>query len=184
MRSGRCAALVSEVLSWKPAADHQPCICWVSWQVPYRRRLDFEVIIVDDNSPDGTQDVVRQLQQAYGEDRIVRHTALHSSPLTSPALGACSAPDGLGHVQCSRFSLVLANIRLLICCVAYTRSCFERGLGSWGWVRLLGLLLVPTSHELSCHLLRAWCRSSELLSSSQHRVSVPLIADLSCSKQR
>jgi dolichol-phosphate mannosyltransferase len=31
--------------------------------------LDYEIIIVDDASPDGTQDVVRQLQQEYGEDR-------------------------------------------------------------------------------------------------------------------
>ena len=29
-----------------------------------------EVIIVDDNSPDGTQDVVRQLQNAYGDNKI------------------------------------------------------------------------------------------------------------------
>lgn len=28
--------------------------------------------MIDDNSPDGTQDVVRRLQGAYGEDRIVR----------------------------------------------------------------------------------------------------------------
>jgi hypothetical protein len=26
---------------------------------------------VDDGSPDGTQEVVKQLQQVYGEDRIV-----------------------------------------------------------------------------------------------------------------
>jgi glycosyltransferase involved in cell wall biosynthesis len=32
---------------------------------------DFEIIVIDDNSPDGTQDVVRRLQVAYGEDRIV-----------------------------------------------------------------------------------------------------------------
>eukprot|EP00898_Chlorokybus_atmophyticus_P003719 jgi/Chlat1/4348/Chrsp29S04499 len=31
----------------------------------------FEVIVIDDNSPDGTQDVVRQLQKAYGEDKVV-----------------------------------------------------------------------------------------------------------------
>lgn len=31
--------------------------------------LDYEIVVIDDNSPDGTQDVVRQLQQAYGEDR-------------------------------------------------------------------------------------------------------------------
>ena len=30
-----------------------------------------EVVIVDDNSPDGTQDKVKGLQQIYGEDKIV-----------------------------------------------------------------------------------------------------------------
>ncbi|OWM70583.1 hypothetical protein CDL15_Pgr014256 [Punica granatum] len=35
------------------------------------RNVDFEIIIVDDGSPDGTQDVVKQLQQVYGEDRIL-----------------------------------------------------------------------------------------------------------------
>ncbi len=42
------------------------------------RQLDYEVVIIDDNSPDGTQDVVRQLQAAYGEDRIVRLIATHT----------------------------------------------------------------------------------------------------------
>lgn len=35
------------------------------------RDINFEIIIVDDGSPDGTQDIVKQLQQVYGEDRIV-----------------------------------------------------------------------------------------------------------------
>ena len=30
-----------------------------------------EVIIVDDNSPDGTQERVRELQKIYGSDKIV-----------------------------------------------------------------------------------------------------------------
>ena len=33
--------------------------------------LDYEIIVVDDNSPDGTQTVVRKLQEVYGENRIV-----------------------------------------------------------------------------------------------------------------
>jgi len=45
-----------------------------------RRGLDYEIIIVDDNSPDGTQEVVRQLQKAYGAERIVRRP-LHLTAL-------------------------------------------------------------------------------------------------------
>ena len=35
-------------------------------------KLRYEIIIVDDNSPDGTQEVVKRLQRVYGEDKIVR----------------------------------------------------------------------------------------------------------------
>ena len=32
----------------------------------------YEVIIIDDNSPDGTLEVAKQLQEIYGEEKIVR----------------------------------------------------------------------------------------------------------------
>ena len=36
-----------------------------------RSDLDYEIVVIDDNSPDGTQEVVKQLQREYGEDRWV-----------------------------------------------------------------------------------------------------------------
>lgn len=31
----------------------------------------YEVIVIDDNSPDGTLDIAKQLQKIYGKDKIV-----------------------------------------------------------------------------------------------------------------
>ena len=32
---------------------------------------DYEIIVIDDGSPDGTLEVAEQLQKIYGEDKIV-----------------------------------------------------------------------------------------------------------------
>lgn len=34
-------------------------------------KFDYEIIIIDDGSPDGTLDVAKQLQTLYGEDKIL-----------------------------------------------------------------------------------------------------------------
>lgn len=36
--------------------------------------IDYEIIVIDDNSPDGTQEVVAELQRALGEDRCERRS--------------------------------------------------------------------------------------------------------------
>ena len=38
---------------------------------PSISNLSFEIIVVEDNSPDGTLEVAKQLQALYGVDRIV-----------------------------------------------------------------------------------------------------------------
>lgn len=54
-----------------------------------RSELDFEIVVIDDGSPDGTQDVVRQLQREYGEHRCARYSG--SAGVRIRALGLVGA---------------------------------------------------------------------------------------------
>ena len=45
-----------------------------------RRGVGYEIVIIDDASPDGTQEVVRALQKEYGDDVIVRTNGLRLWP--------------------------------------------------------------------------------------------------------
>ncbi|EIM20312.1 hypothetical protein E3Q22_01706 [Wallemia mellicola] len=48
-----------------------PVIVWLLAKTFIQAHLDWEVVIVDDNSPDGTQEIAKQLQAVYGNDRIL-----------------------------------------------------------------------------------------------------------------
>ncbi|EER26497.1 dolichol-P-mannose synthesis [Coccidioides posadasii str. Silveira] len=48
-----------------------PIICWLIEKTFRENNLNWEVIIVDDASPDGTQEIAKQLQGLWGEDHIV-----------------------------------------------------------------------------------------------------------------
>ena len=39
----------------------------------------YEIIVIDDGSPDGTLDVAKQLQKIYGEDKIVSFSSRTST---------------------------------------------------------------------------------------------------------
>jgi len=49
--------------------ENLPIIVWLL--VKYLKDIDFEVIVIDDGSPDGTLDVAKKLQEIYGAETIV-----------------------------------------------------------------------------------------------------------------
>ncbi|XP_068895562.1 dolichol-phosphate mannosyltransferase subunit 1 [Tenebrio molitor] len=51
--------------------ENLPIIIWLIVKHMKESGYDYEVIIIDDGSPDGTQDAAKQLQKIYGEDKII-----------------------------------------------------------------------------------------------------------------
>ena len=52
--------------------DNLPLIVYLLLKTADENKINLEVVIVDDNSPDGTQDVIKELQKAY-KDKITLH---------------------------------------------------------------------------------------------------------------
>lgn len=51
--------------------DNLPIIVWLLVKYFTEADIDYEIIVIDDGSPDGTLDVAKQLENIYGSDRIV-----------------------------------------------------------------------------------------------------------------
>nr|SVE76576.1 EOG090X0B9X [Daphnia longispina] len=51
--------------------DNLPIIVWLLIKSFTESGYDFEIIVIDDGSPDGTLDVAKQLQNIYGDKKIV-----------------------------------------------------------------------------------------------------------------
>lgn len=51
--------------------ENLPIIIWLIFKYMNESGFKFEVIIIDDGSPDGTLDVAKQLQVIYGKDKII-----------------------------------------------------------------------------------------------------------------
>jgi len=51
--------------------DNLPIIIWLLCKYFNESKENYEIIIIDDGSPDGTLDVAKELQKIYGDDKIV-----------------------------------------------------------------------------------------------------------------
>ncbi|VDI36458.1 dolichol-phosphate mannosyltransferase subunit 1-like isoform X1 [Mytilus galloprovincialis] len=51
--------------------DNLPLIVWLIVKYFTESKYDFEIIVIDDGSPDGTLEVAKQLEKIYGKDKIV-----------------------------------------------------------------------------------------------------------------
>ena len=51
--------------------DNLPIIVWLLVKYFTEADIDYEIIVIDDGSPDGTLEVAKQLEEIYGADRIV-----------------------------------------------------------------------------------------------------------------
>ncbi|NXF21928.1 DPM1 mannosyltransferase, partial [Rhodinocichla rosea] len=51
--------------------DNLPLVVWLLARTFSDSGIDFEIIVIDDGSPDGTQEVAQQLEKIYGSDKIL-----------------------------------------------------------------------------------------------------------------
>ncbi len=64
-------ATYSIILPTYNEKDNLPIIIWLIMKHMSESGHEFEVVIVDDNSPDGTKEIALDLQKIYGEKRII-----------------------------------------------------------------------------------------------------------------
>ncbi|NXU52017.1 DPM1 mannosyltransferase, partial [Turnix velox] len=62
--------------------ENLPLVVWLLARTFQESGINFEIIIIDDGSPDGTQEVAEQLEKIYGSDKIVMREII-SVPFSS-----------------------------------------------------------------------------------------------------
>jgi glycosyltransferase involved in cell wall biosynthesis len=120
---------------------------------------DYEVIVVDDGSRDGTSDVVKSLEQRYPRVRLVQHEvnqgygAAVFSGLTNASKELVFFTDSDRQFDLREIEKLLALIDqadLVVGHRAPRRDPFMRKLNGWGWSMLVTLLFGYTARDIDC----------------------------------
>ncbi len=120
---------------------------------------DYEIIVVDDGSRDGTGKVVQSLEQRYPQVRLVQHEvnqgygAAVFSGLTSASKELVFFTDSDRQFDLHEIEKLLAHIDeydLVIGYRAPRRDPFMRLVNAWGWKTLINLLFGYTARDVDC----------------------------------
>ncbi|XP_043246296.1 dolichol-phosphate mannosyltransferase subunit 1-like [Amphibalanus amphitrite] len=68
---GEDDAMYTVLLPTYNERENLPIIVWLLVKYFTDAKVEFEIIVIDDGSPDGTLEAAEQLQRIYGEERIV-----------------------------------------------------------------------------------------------------------------
>ncbi|VEL32746.1 unnamed protein product [Protopolystoma xenopodis] len=71
MNSSHVGLMYSIVLPTYNEKDNLPIVVWLIDKYMKESGYAYEIIIVDDNSPDGTQEAAKMLQKIFGNDKII-----------------------------------------------------------------------------------------------------------------
>ena len=120
---------------------------------------DYEVIVVDDGSHDGTAQVVKSLEQRYPQVRLVQHEvnrgygAAVFSGLTNASKELVFFTDSDRQFDLQEIHKLLDLIDQVDLVVGYRaprRDPFMRKLNGWGWSALVTLLFGYTARDIDC----------------------------------
>ncbi len=120
---------------------------------------DYEVIVVDDGSHDGTAQVVKSLEQRYPQVRLVQHEvnqgygAAVFSGLTNASKELVFFTDSDRQFDLQEIHKLLDLIDQADLIVGYRaprRDPFMRKLNGWGWSALVTLLFGYTARDIDC----------------------------------
>jgi len=120
---------------------------------------DYEVIVVDDGSRDGTAQVVKSLEQRYPQVRLVQHEvnqgygAAVFSGLTNASKELVFFTDSDRQFDLQEIHKLLDLIDQVDLVVGYRaprRDPFMRKLNGWGWSALVTLLFGYTARDIDC----------------------------------
>uniref|UniRef100_A0A667ZI77 Dolichol-phosphate mannosyltransferase subunit 1 n=1 Tax=Myripristis murdjan TaxID=586833 RepID=A0A667ZI77_9TELE len=96
--------------------ENLPLIVWLLVKYFGESGYKYEIIVIDDGSPDGTLEVAEQLQQIYGEDKIV------SSPLVSGLAQGTAYIHGIKHATGNFIIIMDADLSHHVMFVLFVRK--------------------------------------------------------------